>query len=124
PTPRATPGGGLFSRNPGIEGLSQRVNFNVFLLALLANLLAAAAHYLSSRAAYKPRHLLLQDVLTSIIGGQLAYLLYALGWLPGSPYLEQQLGPLTIPLVTFAGGLLPLLINLFRRELRPTPPSP
>lgn len=50
-------------------------------------------------------------MLISIIGAQTLYILYALGWLPGSAQLQLLVGPAGALLVTFLGGLLPFLTD-------------
>ena len=107
--PSPTPQGP--SRSPG-----RRVDLGAFLIALIANLLAFTLHYIMRGGARLPRETVARDALISVIGAQLLYILYALGWLPGSRGLQSLMGPAGALLVTFFGGLLPFLTDyLFRK---------
>jgi hypothetical protein len=93
------------------------VNLGAFAIALIANLLAVTLHYLLGGGADLSRERVARNVLISIIGAQTLYILYALGWLPGSDALQNAIGPAGALLVTFLGGLLPFLTDHL-------PPSP
>ena len=94
-------------------GASQPADLTVFLLAgAIANGIAAALHYLLGRGDRQARAVIVRDIFISIIGAQAAYLLYALGWLPGSNFLYQTLGIVGALVVAFFGGLLPFVIDL------------
>ncbi len=114
PEPTATPSP-VVAPNPtppvdsGISG--RRVNLGAFLIALIANLLAFIMHYIIGGGARLPRERVARDALISIIGAQLLYILYAMGWLPGSNALQTLIGPAGALLVTFFGGLLPFLTD-------------
>ncbi len=102
----------------GLFGAALRVNPLAFLLALLATLLAIAAHYLLNGGDHRPRPARLRDLLLAIIGAQTLYLLYAFGWLPGAEVITARLDLMGAPLIAFIGGLLPFLADRLRT---PTP---
>ncbi|HHB90126.1 MAG TPA: hypothetical protein ENK60_02325 [Anaerolineae bacterium] len=112
PTPTATP--------PG-HGSSQRANIGTFLIALIANLLAFTLHYIIGGGARLPRESVARNVLISVIGAQCLYILYGLGWLPGSRAIQTSVGPAGALLVAFLGGLLPFLTDHLPQRPEPQP---
>ncbi|MCO6449582.1 MAG: hypothetical protein J5I90_02225 [Caldilineales bacterium] len=94
-----------------------RVDLTIFVLALLANAITAGLHFVLARGDRKPTTTVVRDILISIIGAQTAYLLYALGWLPGSEFIHTQLGPAGVLIAVFLGGLLPFLTDFMREQL-------
>ena len=104
------------ARPPGLFGAGLRVDAWAFLLALVATILAAAAHYLFGSGDRQPRPALLRDALLSVIGAQLLYVLYATAWLPGAEALHGWLGATAALVVAFIGGLLPFLADRLRSE--------
>lgn len=100
----------------GLFGSGLRVNPVAFFLALIATVLAAAAHYLISRGDRQPRTALLRDALLAVVGAQSLYLLYAMGWLPGAGALHEWLGMAAVLVIAFIGGLLPFLTDRLRSE--------
>jgi hypothetical protein len=68
-------------------------------------------HYLLSGGQERSRPRVARAVLLSIIGAQTLYILYALGWLPASPYLQKTIGPAGALLAAFVGGLLPFVTD-------------
>jgi len=108
PTPTAAPAVSATPTPPPFGGFGgNRVNLGAFVIALIANLLAVTLHYLLGGGAALSREQVARNVLISIIGAQTLYILYALGWLPGSSILQSAIGPAGALLVTFVGGLLP-----------------
>ncbi len=95
----------------GASEKGRRVHLTGFFVALIANLLAISLHYIIRGGATLPREEVARHILIAIIGAQTLFILYTLGWLPGSRALEQSVGPAGVLLVTFAGGLLPFLIR-------------
>ena len=87
------------------------MNLGAFAIALIANLLAITLHYLLGGGAELSREQVARNVLISIIGAQTLYILYALGWLPGSNILQNAIGPAGALLVTFVGGLAPFVTD-------------
>jgi len=108
PVPAISP-----SPTPGAAGGAgpNRVNLGAFAIALIANLLAITLHYLLAGGAEHSRKQVARNVLISIIGAQALYILYAVGWLPGSSGLQSAIGPAGALLVTFVGGLLPFVTD-------------
>ena len=102
PTPTPSPAGGS-GKN--------RVNLGAFAIALIANLLAVTLHYLLGGGAELSREDVARNALISIIGAQTLYILYALGWLPGSNALQNAIGPAGALLAAFVGGLLPFITD-------------
>jgi hypothetical protein len=93
----------------GVGG--NRVNLGAFIIALIANLLAVTLHYLLAGGAELSREEVARNVLIAVVGGQTLYILYALGWLPGSGTLQSAIGPAGALFVTFVGGLLPFITD-------------
>jgi hypothetical protein len=131
PTATATPTPPLAANSGSIrpvtgkgpsQGAGRRVTLVSFLLALMGSA-AAAALYGYSYSNRHEREALLRGLLLSIIGSQILYLLYAVGWLPGGTALNGLLsegagyGEGAAAVVAFAGGLLPFLADRLRPEL-------
>ncbi len=118
PEPTATPSP-IVSPSPTPQSnrpnQGRRVNLGAFIIALIANLLALTLHYIIGGGATLPRETVARNMLISIIGAQTLYILYALGWLPGSAKLQLLVGPAGALLVTFFGGLLPFLTDQLPR---------
>jgi len=93
---------------------------SIFYVALIGNIIAIAIHYLLSHGDRAAPEIVIRNALLSIIGAQTLYLLYALGWLPGSTLLQQQFGSAGALLVAFLGGLLPFLTDRFLFQPRLT----
>ena len=94
------------------------VSLSIFFVALIGNIIAMAIHYLLSHGDRAAPEIVVRNALLSIIGAQTLYLLYALGWLPGSTLLQQQIGSAGALLVAFFGGLLPFVTDRFFSQSR------
>ncbi|MCB0240651.1 MAG: hypothetical protein KDH08_18875, partial [Anaerolineae bacterium] len=87
----------------------RRVDGGAFSVSLLAILLAAAVGLLLYRASVSAPSTSMQVVLTVAIGGLVAYLLYALGLVPGADILQRELRPWGAAVITLVGSALALL---------------
>jgi beta-N-acetylhexosaminidase len=104
PTPVPTPVPALPPPPPRVDGMA-------LVLGLVAASGAAAVGYLLALSAGKGPIQLLASVLWGLTGGLLAYVLYGLGWLPGSTWLQQTVGSWGAAVAAFGGGALPLLVR-------------
>lgn len=89
------------------------MSVGIFFIAIVGNLIAIALHYLLSKGDQAASAVVVRNVLLSIIGAQALYLVYALGWLPGSSQIQQLTGSAGALLVAFVGGLLPFVTDRF-----------
>ena len=87
----------------------RRVDGGAFSVSLLAILLAAVVGLLLYRASVSAPSTSMQVVLTVAIGGLVAYLLYALGLVPGADILQRELRPWGAAVITLVGSALALL---------------
>ncbi len=120
PTPTATPTP-MVAATENSSAAGGRTSLTVFLLVLIANMIAASLHYLLSKSDHRSRPVVVKNLLISAIGAQGAFLLYALGWLPGSDFLQNQMGTAGALVVAFLGGLLPFVTDRVLPESQPEP---
>lgn len=117
PPPPATDDGSIRpATEKGLLGAGRRVTLVSFLLALMGSAAAAALYGYTYNNRHE-REALLRGLLLSIIGSQMLYLLYAVGWLPGGAALNGLLSEGAAAVIAFAGGLLPFLADRLRPEL-------
>ncbi|MGL4650180.1 MAG: hypothetical protein ACRC1H_12275, partial [Caldilineaceae bacterium] len=102
-TPDATDGAAANATTASGE----RVNLLTLLLSLLT-MLVALSLLLLAQIRVLPRETLFKSLLWAVIVGLAAYVLYALGWLPGSDLIASTLNAFGAPLVVFLAMLLPL----------------
>lgn len=113
PTTTTTP---VVSSTPPLDDSpgrpNTRVNFTLYLLALVVNGVAASFHYILAHGDHQERAVVLRNLLISIVGAQSAYILYSQGWLPvPSLFLPQNSGVFAL-IATFIGGLLPFVTDV------------
>jgi hypothetical protein len=85
----------------------ERVNLLTLLLSLLT-LFVSLSLLLLAQIRILPRETLFKSLLWALIAGLAAYLVYAMGWLPGSDLIAESLGLFGAPLIVFLAMLLPL----------------
>ncbi len=103
-----TAGGGPAAALPGAATIAAtRVNAMTLLLSLLTMLLSLSL-LLLAQIRVLPRETLFKSLLWAVVGGLVGYLLYGMGWLPGSRTLAATLNVFGAPLVVFFFMLLPL----------------
>lgn len=113
-TPSPTPPIPSSPPSPAEPATPTRSNGTLFILALLANGVAATLHYLVTGSDRRERTIVIRNGLLSIIGGQALYLSYALGWMPVPDAFATRYLVLFVLMVTFGGGLLPFVGDLIR----------
>lgn len=96
----------------------RRVDGATFFLALGSVGLMLLATIFGFRAVMAAPAAALRALLLIAIGGLAAYLLYALGLLPGSTWLQRELRPWGAAMITLVGCAIPLAYLWARRELR------
>ncbi len=87
PTPRPT--STVVAPDVNESDKKMSVSFGIFFIAIIGNIIAIALHYLLSKGDRAAPEVVVRNVLLSIIGAQALYLVYALGWLPGSTQIQQ-----------------------------------
>ena len=116
PTPTPTPMVMVTAESTGQQRTSSlpRVDGAAFLLAVLASVLAGGITYVVQVSNGLALHEVINTVLWGIIAGMVAYVLYALGWLPGATYLQHMARPWGAAIVVLPTSLIPLLIARVR----------
>jgi beta-N-acetylhexosaminidase len=103
----ATSQGGTVDGTTADGSMNDRVNGLSLALTLLTMLIALGL-LLLVQIRILPRETLFISLLWAMIAGLGVYLLYGLGWLPGSDWISQTLGIFGAPLLVFVAMLLPL----------------
>ncbi len=96
----------------------RRVDGATFVLALASVGLMLLATVAGFRAVMAAPATALRVLLLIATGGLAAYLLYALGLLPGATWLQRELRPWGAVMITLLGSAIPLAYLWARRELR------
>lgn len=109
PSPQAAPEPGTGKRPPGLFGAGERVNLITFAVAVIAILVAFFLYYLLVMDRPHTPAELLRDGLAMATGALLLYLLYAVGWLPGSAFLHERLGLVSVLVLTLLGSFASVL---------------
>lgn len=104
------PGSGSTSASPG-----GWVNAGSLAVAL-GTMAAMIGFLLAVQARVAPRRVVLNSLLWAINCGLAAYVLYAMGWLPGGAWVESSLRVWGSALVVFGGMLAPLLLLQLRQQ--------
>ena len=85
---------------------------------MLSILAVVAATLLIFRSTIDVPDSALRTLLLIVAGGLAAYLLYALGLLPGATWLQRELRPWGAALITLVGCAVALLALWARKELK------
>lgn len=96
----------------------RRVDAGAFALALLSILAAAAVTVVAFRTLSGAPDAAVRTLLLVAAGGLAAYVLYALGWLPGATWLQRELRPWGAVLITSIGCAASVLALWARKELK------
>ena len=115
PTPTPGPESATTATEPDPEKTGRRTSLLALLLAL-STLLVTLSLFLIVQVRILPRTTLVHNLLWAAIFGLVGYVLYGLGLLPGSQWLQANLGAWGVPLVVFVPMLLPLLWLQLRSE--------
>jgi beta-N-acetylhexosaminidase len=111
PTPpsETTPTAHEGDRGNGFLGVGGRVNLVTFAVAILAILVAFFLYYLLIMDRQPTLTELLRHGLWMASGALVLYLLYAVGWLPGSAFLHERMGLVGVLVLTLLGSFVSVL---------------
>lgn len=115
PTPTGTPPPVAEPRTPSTPA---RVDVLAFALAVVALSGASGLLLLVQGEAGRKPGAVVHTVAWVTICGLAAYVLFGLGWLPGTTRLESVARPWGAVIITFVAALLPLVVVLWKRLAR------